>query len=85
MRRPDPHKPVSRELVGAIIGAEAGAAIGLLALGASPLAPLGLAALGAGIGSGAVRARQVLIRRWVRQQLRGPQSAGHGQPLSEQH
>jgi hypothetical protein len=64
-----------RELVGAIIGAEAGAAIGLLAIGATPLVPLALAAVGAGIGAGSVKARQVLIRRWLRVQLRATRQA----------
>jgi hypothetical protein len=62
------HAP--RALVAAIIGAEAGAAIGLLAIGAGPLVPLGLAGLGAGIGAGSVQLRQKLFRRWLRIQLR---------------
>ena len=63
------HAP--RPLVAAIIGAEAGAAIGLLAIGAGPLVPLGLAGLGAGVGAGSVQLRQKLFRRWLRIQLRG--------------
>ena len=70
MDGPDPRRRVRREVVAAIIGAEAGAGIGLLALGSTPLAPLGLAALGAAAGVGVVSARQVLIRRWLRSQLR---------------
>ena len=54
----------------AIIGAEAGAAFGLVFLGSTPLAPLGLAALGAAGGAGAMHARHLLFRRWVRGQLR---------------
>jgi hypothetical protein len=57
--------------VAAIIGAEAGTGIGLLVVGGTPLAPLALAALGAGIGAGAVHARNTLVRRWLRAQLRG--------------
>jgi hypothetical protein len=66
------HRPkrARREFVAAVIGAEVGGGIGLLAVGASPLVPLGLAAAGAAIGAGAVSLRHVLIRRWVRSQLR---------------
>ena len=70
MDGPDPRRRVRREVVAAIIGAEAGAGVGLLALGSTPLAPLGLAALGAVAGVGVISARQVLIRRWLRSQLR---------------
>jgi hypothetical protein len=70
MRRPDPRRRARREIVAAIIGAEAGAAIGLLALGGTPLAPIALAVAGAGLGAGGVTVRQLLIRRWVRSQLR---------------
>jgi hypothetical protein len=70
MKRPDPRRPARRDLVAAIIGAELGGAVGLLALGATPLAPLGLAALGAAAGAGAIRLRHALIRRWLRSQLR---------------
>ncbi|MBA3263961.1 MAG: hypothetical protein H0T69_16110 [Thermoleophilaceae bacterium] len=59
-----------RELVAAIIGAEAGTGIGLLVLGSTALAPLGLAALGAAIGAGGVYIRNTLVRRWLRAQLR---------------
>ena len=54
----------------AIIGAEAGAGIGLLAAGATPFAPLGLAVLGAAAGFGVMSVRHALVRRWVRSQLR---------------
>lgn len=57
-------------MVAGIIGAEAGAGIGLLAVGSTPLAPLGLAVLGAGAGVGLMAARHALIRRWLRSQLR---------------
>ena len=60
-----------RELVAAIIGAEAGTGIGVLLVGGTPLAPLALAALGAAIGAGAVHVRTMLLRRWLRAQLRG--------------
>jgi len=71
MRRPDPRrKRAPRELVGAIIGAEAGTGIGLLLLGDTPLAPLGLAALGAAVGAGSMYLRNTLVRRWLRSQLR---------------
>ncbi len=70
MEGPDPRRPARREVVAAIIGAEAGAGVGLLVLGATPLAPLALAALGAGAGAGFIWLRQVLIRRWLRSQLR---------------
>ncbi|MGH3995633.1 MAG: hypothetical protein ACRDSN_24590 [Pseudonocardiaceae bacterium] len=53
-----------------IIGAEAGAGIGLLAVGATPLAPLGLAVVGAAAGVGVMSLRHVLIRRWLRSQVR---------------
>ena len=70
MEGPDPRRTARREVVAAIIGAEAGAGVGLLALGSTPLAPLALAALGAGAGAGLVWLRQALIRRRVRYQLR---------------
>jgi hypothetical protein len=56
--------------VAAIIGAEAGVAIGLLAVGATPFAPIGLAAAGAVLGAGVMSLRHALIRRWLRSQLR---------------
>ena len=70
MQGPDPRRRVRREIVAALIGAEIGVAAGLLAIGSTPLAPLGLAALGAVLGVGVVRVRMVLIRRWLRSQLR---------------
>jgi hypothetical protein len=71
MRAPDPRKKAPREIVAAIIGAEVGTGIGLLAVGGTLLAPLGLAALGAALGAGAVHVRNTLLRRWLRAQLRG--------------
>ena len=70
MQGPDPRRRARREIVAGIIGAEAGAGIGLLALGATPLAPLGLAAVGAAAGVGLMSVRHALIRRWLRSQLR---------------
>ena len=60
-----------REAVAAVIGAEAGIGIGLMMIGATPLAPLVLGALGASVGAGAVYARNRLVRHWLRTQLRG--------------
>jgi hypothetical protein len=71
MRVPDRRKRAPRELVAAIIGAEAGTGIGLFMVGGTPLAPLVLAGVGAAIGAGAVYARNTLVRRWLRAQLRG--------------
>jgi hypothetical protein len=70
MQGPDPRRPARREVVAGIIGAEAGAGIGLLAMGSTPFAPIGLAAVGAVVGVGVMSLRHVLIRRWVRSQLR---------------
>ena len=71
MRRLPQRQRTPREVVAAIIGAEAGIGVGLLVVGESPLAPLALGALGAGIGASAVYARNTLVRRWLRAQLRG--------------
>jgi hypothetical protein len=70
MHGPDPRKPVRREIVAALIGAEVGAGVGLLALGETLMAPLGLAVLGAATGAGVAGLRGLLIRRWLRDQLR---------------
>jgi hypothetical protein len=70
MHGPDARKPVRREIVAALIGAEAGAGVGLLALGGTLLAPLGLAAAGAVTGAAVASLRGLLIRRWLRDQLR---------------
>lgn len=70
MQGPDPRKPARREIVAALIGAEVGAGVGLLALGGTLLAPLGMALFGAAAGAGAASLRGLLIRRWLRDQLR---------------
>jgi hypothetical protein len=70
MQGPDPRRRARREVVAGLIGAEAGAGIGLLAAGGTVLAPLGLAALGAATGVGVMSLRHVMIRRWLRSQLR---------------
>jgi hypothetical protein len=70
MQGPDPRRRARREVVAAIIGAEAGVAIGLLAVGATPFAPIGLAAAGAVLGAALMSLRHALIRRWLRSQLR---------------
>jgi hypothetical protein len=74
MHGPDPRRRARREIVAVLIGAEAGAAVGLLGFGSTPLAPLGLAAVGAAIGPvaalGIRHARRALLRRWLRDQLR---------------
>jgi hypothetical protein len=70
MQGPDPRRRARREVVAGIIGAEVGAGIGLFAVGATPLAPIGLAAVGAALGAGLMSLRQALIRRWLRSQMR---------------
>jgi hypothetical protein len=70
MQGPDPRRRARREIVAGIIGAEAGAGIGLLAAGGTPLAPLGMAVVGAVVGAGAMSLRHALIRRWLRSQMR---------------
>jgi hypothetical protein len=70
MQGPDPRKRARREVVAGIIGAEAGAGIGLLAVGTTPFAPIGLAAVGAVLGAGLMSLRYALIRLWLRYQLR---------------
>jgi hypothetical protein len=70
MQGPDPRRRARREIVAALIGAEAGAGLGLLAMGATLFAPLLFALFGAGVGVGVIRVRHVLIRRWLRSQLR---------------
>jgi hypothetical protein len=74
MQGPDPRRRARREIVAALIGAEAGAALGLLAFGGRELAPLALAAAGAVAGPAiAIWLRAVkllLFRRTVRRQLR---------------
>jgi hypothetical protein len=69
-----PEARAPRAIVGALIGAEVGAAAGLLFVGDVPLAPLGCAAAGALAGPiaarGASHLRTVLVGRWLRAQLR---------------
>jgi hypothetical protein len=79
---PDPTKNAPRPIVAALIGAEAGAAVGLVVFGGTVFAPLGLAAAGAVAGPVAVgaatRVRLGLVRRGIRRQLR----QGHPAPDS---
>ena len=70
MQGPDPRKRARRDIAGALIGAEAGAGLGLLVLGSVPFAPLGMAALGAAAGFGVMRVHHLVARRWLRHQLR---------------
>jgi hypothetical protein len=76
---PDPRRNAPRVVVAGLIGAELGAAIGLLFFGATPLAPLGLAAAGAVTGpivtAGLGRAHRGLVRRGIRRQLRRGRAA----------
>ncbi len=78
MQGTDPRRRVRREIVAALIGAEAGAAVGVLGFGSTPLAPLGLAAVGAGVAPlvalGLRHGRQALARRWLRDQIRATRS-----------
>ena len=71
MRRLPQRQRAPRELVAAIIGAEAGIGVGLFMVGGTPLAPLALGVAGAAIGAGGVHMRNTLVRRWLRAQLRG--------------
>jgi len=71
MRVPDPRKRAPREAVAAIIGAEVGIGLGVLMAGGTVLAPIGFGVVGAGIAAGAVHTRHLLVRRWLRAQLRG--------------
>jgi hypothetical protein len=76
---PDQTKLAPRPIVAALIGAEAGAAVGLVVLGGTTFAPLGLALVGAMAGPlalvGGVRVQRALVRRGIRQQLRGGRPA----------
>jgi hypothetical protein len=71
MRIPDPRNRAPREVVAAIIGAEVGIGVGLFAVGGTTLAPLALGVAGAAVGAGAIHARNLMLRRWLRAQLRG--------------
>jgi ABC-type proline/glycine betaine transport system permease subunit len=74
MTGPDPRRRTPREIVAALLGAEVGAGIGLLAFGGRELAPLALAVSGALAGPLIaiwLRAmRTLLMRRAMRRQLR---------------
>ncbi|MGE5635553.1 MAG: hypothetical protein ACM3UV_01245 [Nocardioidaceae bacterium] len=63
-----------RMIAAGVLGGEAGAALGLLLLGGLPLAPLAATATGAALGPlcllGVRRGRQLLVRRWIREQLK---------------
>ena len=78
---PDQTKLAPRPIVAALIGGEVGAAVGLVVLGGTTFAPLGLAMAGAAAGplalAGGVRVRRALVRRGIRQQLR------HGHPAPD--
>jgi hypothetical protein len=71
---PDPTKNAPRAIVAALIGAELGAAVGLLLFGATPFAPIGLAllcAVVAPIATVSLRgARLWLFQRALRRRLR---------------
>jgi len=60
----------TRDVAAVLIGLEAGLGVGLLAFGTTLLAPLGIGVLGALAGFGVRRVRQLLVRRWLRSQLR---------------
>jgi hypothetical protein len=70
MRVSDPRNKAPREVVAAIIGAEAGIGVGLLVAGGTVLAPLAFGAVGAGMAAAGVHTRHLLVRRWLRAQLR---------------
>jgi hypothetical protein len=85
---PDPRKNAPRAVVAGLIGAEAGAAVGLLLFGGVPFAPLGLAATGAVGGFVGVaafeRVRRGLVMRGIRRQLRRSRGAAGGEYAAEQ-
>jgi hypothetical protein len=60
----------TRDIAALLIGLQVGLVIGLLGFGTTLLAPFGVAILGAVAGLGVRRARQELIRRALRSQLR---------------
>jgi hypothetical protein len=79
---PDQTKLAPRPIVAALIGAEAGAAVGLVVLGGTTFAPLGLAVAGAAAGpfvlAGGASVHRALVRRGIRQQLRQSHPAPDG-------
>ena len=60
----------TRDIAAILIGLQVGLVVGLFAVGTTLLAPFGVAVLGAAAGFGVRRARQELIRRALRSQLR---------------
>jgi hypothetical protein len=60
----------TRDIAALLIGLQVGLVIGLLGFGTTLLAPFAVAVLGAIAGLGVRRARQELIRRALRSQLR---------------
>jgi hypothetical protein len=77
---PDPRNDAPRTVVGAIIGAEAGAGIGLLWFGATPLAPLALALAGALAGPPLAAGITIVARGVVRRRLRSQIRRAHPPP-----
>jgi hypothetical protein len=66
--------PRSHRIAGALFGAQAGAALGLVLLGGALLLPLAATLAGALVGPLAVdlvgRARRAVAERWIRSQIR---------------
>jgi hypothetical protein len=60
----------TRDVAAVLIGLEAGLGIGLLVFGTTLLAPMAAGVLGAAAGLGVRRFRHVMVRRWLRSQLR---------------
>ena len=60
----------TRDIAAILIGLQVGLVVGLLAVGTTLLAPFGVGLLGAAAGFAVRRARQELIRRALRSQLR---------------
>jgi hypothetical protein len=60
----------TRDIAAILIGVQVGLVVGLVVLGTTLLAPLGMGLLGAAGGFGVRRARLGLIRRALRSQLR---------------
>jgi hypothetical protein len=80
---PETSKPVPRAIVAALIGAEAGAGIGLVFFGSIPMAPLAFAVGGALAGPPAGMAVAVVRRALVARQLRHQIRAAHPPPPAE--
>ena len=68
--RTKPASMETRDIAAALIGLEAGLALGLLAFGTTLLAPMGMGILGALVGLAIRRGRLQLIRRALRSQMR---------------